>query len=72
MRSILLTDSMLLDARNYAKQLFSDRNGRFDQPVTRLQILIDEYTAAGKPIDYINYLKKVKRCRLALNALHPD
>lgn len=72
MRSILLTDSMLLDARNYAKQLFSDRNGRFDQPDTRLQILIDEYTAAGNPIDYINYLKKVKRCRLALNALHPD
>lgn len=72
MRSFLLTDSMLSDAKNYAKRLFSNRKGRFDQPEARLQILIDDYTAAGQPVGYIKYLKKVKSCRLALNALHPD
>lgn len=72
MRSILLTDTMLSDARGYAMQLFSDRNGRFEQPEARLQRLIDDYTAADQPKGYINYLKKLKRCRLALNALHPD
>lgn len=72
MRSILLTDSMLSDARNYAKQLFSDKSGRFEHPDIRLQELIDEFSAAGKPIGYVNYLKKLKRCRIALNALHPD
>lgn len=72
MRSILLTESMLYDARDYAKLLFSNREKRFVQPEVRLQKLIDDYTAAGEPIEYINYLKKVKRCRFALNALHPD
>lgn len=72
MRSILLTDSMLSDAKNYAKQLFTGRKGKFEQPDVRLQKLIDEFTAAGEPVGYINYLKKLKRCRLALNALHPD
>lgn len=72
MRSILLTDSMLSDARVYAKRLFTDRDNRFIQPDARLQTLIDDYSAAGQPAEYISYLKKVKRCRLALNALHPD
>lgn len=72
MRSILLTDSMLSDARVYAKRLFTDRDNRFIQPDVKLQTLIDEYTVAGQPVGYINYLKKVKQCRLALNALHPD
>lgn len=72
MRSILLTESMLSDARTYAKRLFTDRDNRFIQPDVKLQTLIDDYSAAGQPAVYINYLKKVKRCRLALNALHPD
>lgn len=72
MRSILLTDSMLSDARAYAKRLFTDRDSRFILPDARLQTLIDDYSDAGQPVGYISYLKKVKRCRLALNALHPD
>lgn len=72
MRSILLTDTMLSDARGYAKRLFTDRDNRFIQPDVKLQALIDDYSAAGQPAGYISYLKKVKQCRLALNALHPD
>lgn len=72
MKSILLTDSMLSDAKNYAMQLFSDRNGRFEQPDTRLQKLIDDFSADGIPVGYIIYLKKLKKCRLVLNALHPN
>lgn len=72
MRSILLTDSMLSDAKIYARRLFTDRDNRFIQPDARLQILIDDFTAAGHPIGYIDYLNKVKRCRLTLNALPPD
>lgn len=72
MRSILLTDTMLSDARGYAKRLFTYRDNRFIQPDVKLQALIDDYSAAGQPAGYISYLKKVKQCRLALNALHPD
>lgn len=71
MRKIQVTNQMLADARKYAKTLFVNRRVNFEQPEARLDQLIRDLPTAGASDDYVNYVKKLKKCRNALNALRP-